>query len=210
MEQTWYDGYVQAVHAAFGARIVCIGVQGSQARGEAGPDSDIDMVLILDRMDAADLERYREAVAGLSGREKLCGFVSGRETLRCWDRAELVSFYYDTRPIEGDLDFLLPEIGPAAARRSVHAGACAIYHACAHNLVHAQDAQVVDELRKAAFFVMRTQYFCRHGVFITGRAALMERLDERSRAVLEADDWQASSARLLAWAEKLIIEGEGL
>ena len=37
----WLDKYIEAVDAAFGARIVFIGLQGSYARGEAHEGSDI-------------------------------------------------------------------------------------------------------------------------------------------------------------------------
>lgn len=45
----WLDKYIEAVDAAFGARIVFIGLQGSYARGEAHEGSDIDVVLILNK-----------------------------------------------------------------------------------------------------------------------------------------------------------------
>ena len=80
----WLEQFTAAVSRAFPDRVVCIGLQGSRGRGEAGPESDIDMVVILDRLEYGDLARYREAVAQLPHRELLCGFVSGREELLAW------------------------------------------------------------------------------------------------------------------------------
>ena len=34
---------------AFGSRLIYVGLQGSYLRGEAGPDSDIDAMVVLDR-----------------------------------------------------------------------------------------------------------------------------------------------------------------
>lgn len=48
--QRWLDEYVSAVDAAFGARIEFIGLQGSYARGEQHEGSDIDVVLLLDKL----------------------------------------------------------------------------------------------------------------------------------------------------------------
>ena len=48
--QHWLDEYVSAVDAAFGARIEFIGLQGSYARGEQHEGSDIDVVLLLDKL----------------------------------------------------------------------------------------------------------------------------------------------------------------
>lgn len=46
--EQWLQAYLQMVQALFGERICCVGLQGSYGRGEAGADSDIDIVLILD------------------------------------------------------------------------------------------------------------------------------------------------------------------
>ena len=54
----WMREYIAAVQERFGRRVRFIGLQGSFARGEAGPGSDIDAVLILDRVEAADLTAY--------------------------------------------------------------------------------------------------------------------------------------------------------
>ena len=44
--EQWLQAYLQMVQALFGERICCVGLQGSYGRGEAGADSDIDVVLI--------------------------------------------------------------------------------------------------------------------------------------------------------------------
>ena len=132
----WMDGFTAAVRQAFGGRVYCIGLQGSRARGEAGPDSDIDTVVILDRWAPDDWARYGAVLDSLPGRERVCGFVSGRDELLCWDAAELFGFYYDTVPWYGDLDALKTRFTMADARRAVRIGACGIYHACAHNCLH--------------------------------------------------------------------------
>ena len=53
--EAWLRQYRAAVEEVFGERIVCIGLQGSRGRGEAGTGSDIDMVLVLDDVSAEDL-----------------------------------------------------------------------------------------------------------------------------------------------------------
>ena len=90
--ENWMKQYCGAVRAAFGDRVRYIGLQGSRGRGEAGPDSDIDVVCILDSCSLQDLETYRAAVKDLPDRDKLCGFVSGTAELAAWDRGELFQF----------------------------------------------------------------------------------------------------------------------
>ena len=60
--QNWMEVYIRAVRAAFGDRVRYVGLQGSRGRGEAGPDSDIDVVCILDRCSLQG-KVYREEAA---------------------------------------------------------------------------------------------------------------------------------------------------
>lgn len=125
-EKAWMAQFCQAVKDEFGGRIVCIGLQGSRGRGEEREDSDIDMVVVLDRVELEDLDRYRRVVANLPCRELLCGFVSGKEELLAWEPGDLFQFYHDTAPVVGDLEFLRghsPERTPVG--QSILA--CAIY-----------------------------------------------------------------------------------
>lgn len=203
--EQWLQAYLQMVQALFGERICCVGVQGSYGRGEANTDSDIDMVLILDRISGVDLKRYRKAADQLPQRDKLCGFVSGRVELEHWDRAELVSFYYDTVPIQGNLDFLLPLLRPADVRRAVLAGACGIYHACSHNFLHEQSPELVLQLQKAAFFTLRVAQFERTGIFVKRKQELLPLLRPEEQRLLQSQtDWQRMSDWLLQWASQVI------
>ena len=75
--EKWMDAFTQAVLEAFGERVCCVGLQGSRARGEAGPDGDIDVVVILDAWHMEDWPRYEAVLESLPARDKVCGFVSG-------------------------------------------------------------------------------------------------------------------------------------
>lgn len=208
----WMEEYRAAVEAAFGSRVVCLGLQGSQARGEATPESDIDAVLVLDRLAPADLARYREAVCGLPCREKLCGFVGGKEELLGWEPGDLFALYSDTAPLVGDLEFLRPLAGPDAARCCVRNGACAIYHACVHDLLHERSPELLAGLQKAAFFALRAAWYCRTGRIVKQRCELAPLLPPAQRALLEGDpaDLDGLGGRLLEWAGRTIRTGEGL
>ena len=101
--EVWMQGYLRAVQEAFGERVRFVGLQGSRARGEARPGSDIDVVLLLDELSWQDVLTYRRAIEELPLRELVCGFVSGVEELAAWDAGELVFFYHDTVPVFGSL-----------------------------------------------------------------------------------------------------------
>ena len=207
----WMAEYLDKLRETFGAeRLVCVGLQGSQAQGEAGPESDIDAVLILDRAEGEDLLRYRAALEQMPQREKICGFVSGRRELACWERGDLFSFYYDTVPFYGSLDFIGETLTPADARRAVHNGECALYHACAHNLVHAHSGEVLSQLQKSLFFTLRALHFCRTGTFLRRRGELLPALPEEERALLRgAGTLEEASAALLGWCGRTMAACTG-
>ena len=92
----WLDEYVGCVRRCFGDRVLFVGLQGSHGRGEAGKDSDIDLVLILDHASADDLCAYDAAISDLPQREKICGsFPVGTN---CAVGARPISFSSTTTP----------------------------------------------------------------------------------------------------------------
>ena len=193
----WMDAFAAAVRQAFGARVYCVGLQGSRARGEANEDSDIDVVVILDEWRAEDWQRYEAVLDSLPERDKVCGFVSGKRELLAWEPSELFGFYYDTFGIED-------------ARRAVRIGACGIYHACAHNCLHEKSGEMLHGLYKSAFFTLRADYFCRTGEFVRTKSELLSLLDGEAHAILAAGMGDADgsfaeqSETLLAWASSMI------
>ena len=48
--KTWMEAFIRRMRQAFGDRLAFVGLQGSRARGEATPKSDIDVVVVLDRL----------------------------------------------------------------------------------------------------------------------------------------------------------------
>ena len=54
--QSWMAALTAALRQAFGARLVCVGLQGSRARGEAGPQGGIGAGVLPDHLAMADLD----------------------------------------------------------------------------------------------------------------------------------------------------------
>lgn len=202
--QSWMAALTAALRQAFGARLVCVGLQGSRARGEAGPQSDIDAVVLLDHLAMADLDTYRAILDALPARSLACGFVSGVDILCAWDKAELFQFCQDTDVVYGSLEAALAVIPPDAARQAVHRGACAIYHACCHNYLHAQAA--LDGLTKSLWFTLQAKYFCDTGRYIRRHRDLLPVLPPAEQALLTAQPGCLGehTARLLDWAAACI------
>ena len=58
----WKPLAMAALREAFGERLLCMGLQGSYLRGEVRPDSDIDLLVVLDHVDLTDLDHFHEAM----------------------------------------------------------------------------------------------------------------------------------------------------
>ena len=212
--KTWMEAYLQAVRAAFGGRVQYVGLQGSRGRGEAGPDSDIDVVCILDTCSLQDLETYRAAVADLPDRDKLCGFVSGAAELAAWDPADLFQFRYDTADWYGHLSDLLPPEQEGDARRALHAGACGLYHLCCHNFLHGRSVETLAEAFKAAVFLLQAKVYVEQGVYCRRREDLAQRLTGADRDILQTaqalkagacrEDLTDLTDRLFAWCRDVV------
>ena len=213
----WMDHFVQTLSAAFGERVWFVGLQGSYGRGEATEASDIDTVVILDTLSPADIETYNAMLDTLSPRELLCGFLSGKEELLNWEPADLLQFYYDTTPIKGSLDALLPLLDSAAVDKAIKFGACNIYHGCVHNMLHEKNEDILRGLYKSASFVVQAIAFKQTGKYTKHKNDLLEVVSSDERAIVEtfmrlnnggAVEFNLMSETLFAWAKKWIVEND--
>jgi len=205
------EQFIEKVRAAFGERMVFIGLQGSHARGEATEHSDIDVVVVLDTFTYQDLTVYDHAISALPHREKICGFISGVAELQNWDRADRFQFYYDTVSFYGSLDAIFPAPDRADADHAVHAGACAIYHGCVHNAIHEKSPEILRSLYKSAVFVLQAKYFCETEHYLRKKTDLLNVLNGADRQILSSimtDDFHQKfsvlSRQLMEWSGALI------
>lgn len=215
---TWMKQYLSQLKSLFGSRLTFVGLQGSYGRGEATDGSDIDVVIILDHADPEDLKAYGIMLDSLPNREKVCGFISGRQELKHWEHSDLFQFYYDTTPIFGNIDFLKELIGEEDVRRAVRIGACNLYHMCGHNMVHEKDGELLKALYKSASFTVQAVSYLQTGTYRKQKAELLPVLQLPERRILETaialkqqnglaqDEFDRLSEQLFKWASNLITE----
>ena len=191
----WLNRFAERVLQTFPGRTLFVGIQGSQGRGEATADSDIDVVVVLDKLSY----------------EEICGFISGREELANWDRTDLFQFYYDTTAVYGSIDWIRGYIANYDIRRFVHMGACNIYHACVHNAVHEKNPDALREILKQASFVIKAKYYLENKEYIKKNADLIPLLTGEDKPVLELlaeekwkEDFDGSSKMLMEWSGNII------
>ena len=102
--RAWMDKFLEALNDTFKDRVWFVGLQGSYGRGEATETSDIDVVVIIDELSAADIKAYSSMLHTLSHRDLICGFLSGKNEILNWEPSDLFQFCNDTTPIKGSLD----------------------------------------------------------------------------------------------------------
>ena len=207
--------FLQKLNSTFGSRVWFVGLQGSYGRGEAHDTSDIDIVVILDELSASDVQKYNAMLDTLSDRELICGFLSGKDELLKWEPSDLFQFYYDTTPIKGSLDALLPLLDKAAVDRAIKIGACNIYHGCVHNMLHEKSEDILRGLYKSASFVVQAITFKQTGTYIRFQKELLGVVSADERKIVEiflklkngeTIDFDTMSEELFAWVKKRIAE----
>ena len=211
----WLNGFLKALNDTFAERVWFVGLQGSYGRGEATETSDIDLVVILDELGVADIQAYHAMLDTLPHRELICGFLSGKNELLHWEPSDLFQFYYDTKPIKGTLDALLPLLDSEAVNRAIRIGACNIFHGCVHNMLYEKSEDILKGLYKAASFVVQAIVFKQTGAYVIHQKDLLSVVSEDALAIVEgflrmkngdAIDFVSMSETLFAWAQKWIVE----
>ena len=212
----WMPVFLQTLEDTFAERIWFVGLQGSRSRGEATETSDIDTVVILDDLTAADLQTYHNMLDTLPHRELICGFLSGKQDLLHWEPSDLFQFYYDTTPILGSLDALLPQIDDAAVNRAIKTGVCNIYHGCVHNMLYEHSEDILRGLYKSASFVIQAICFRQTGRYVHQQQELKHVAAPEERTILDtflylkhggSVDFQPMSETLLNWSKARITKG---
>ncbi len=210
---TWMHSFLKTINEAFGDRVWFVGLQGSYGRGEARDTSDIDVVVILDKLSASDIQAYNAVLDSLPHRELICGFLSGKNEILNWDPSDLFQFYYDTTPIKGSLDELLTAIDETAVNRAIKIGVCNIYHGCVHNMLHEKSEDILRGLYKSASFVIQAIYFRKTEKYIRYQNELSTLVSSDERAIVDTFielksggtvDFESMSESLFVWCKKWI------
>lgn len=207
--KVWMGELAEKLTGRFGDRLLFLGLQGSYGRGEAGEDSDIDVVTVLDRVELEDLDEYRAAVRGMPEGEKACGFLCGAAELKSWPKYDLCQLARDVRAYRGELGPLLPPLGREDLAQAAAIGASGIYHAAVHTYLYAPKDNwpgFLKEAHKGAFFALRALYELRTGESVRAKRDLLPRLSGDEREILAysllhtQEEPEAAFARLLRWS----------
>lgn len=205
--------FIHCLDENFGDRVCFVGLQGSYGRNEATENSDIDIVVILDEFNTKDIALYNSILDSMPHREKLCGFISGKNEIMNWETADLFQFYHDTKPLKGSLDDFIPVIDDENVKRAVKSGVCNIYHGCVHNMLYEKSDEILKGLYKGASFVLQAVVFRRTGEYFSRQTDLLSHLSHDEKQIIETFinlknggtvDFVTMSEALFEWAKKEI------
>ncbi|MBQ2767312.1 MAG: nucleotidyltransferase domain-containing protein [Clostridia bacterium] len=209
----WMNQFLSALDKNFGDRVWFVGLQGSYGRGEATETSDIDVVVILDELSAADLQIYNSLVNTLPHSELMCGFLCGKNEILHWAPSDLFQFYYDTNPIRGCLDELLPLLDQAAVDRAIKIGVCNIFHSCVHNMLYDKSDEILKGLYKSASFVVQAICFRQTGNYVRCQKDLIPIISSEEQSIVNTFftlknggiiDFNQMSEKLFTWSKRWI------
>lgn len=204
----WMNGLIDQLMIEFKERLVLVGLQGSRARGEQREDSDIDVVVIIEDLNADDLALYRNVIQEVPHAELACGFVGSPDVLAAWPRHDVFNLVNDTNIRYGSFDFMDTEFTAEEAKLAADACASEIYHALCHTAVFEPDMlpALLQGCLKSVFFGIRAKHFAQTGKFVNSRAQLLNLVNDSERWLLQAYDKDVQmdnkelASKLLRWS----------
>ena len=182
----WLADLLERLRDTFGERLIFVGHHGSWARGEAGPESDIDTIVILDDIGSNNLIAYRGVIDAMPNARRLASsFLGSISELQAWPRTDMVQLYYGCKPLHGTLDGLIDKPTDTDLTEDIRLKAAENLHMARHYLLHPHDlSEVVHKLYnpfKCCFFALQSWMLLRDGRFL-------ERNDELLIFLSDADD----------------------
>ena len=218
------DAYLQELIAAmkgeFGGRLLYVGLQGSYLRGEATEGSDLDVMVIIDRLSVRDLDTYREIISRMENYEKSCGFICGMDEFSKWNPLEICHVLHSTKDYYGTLSALIPRYERQDILNFVKLSLGNLYHEICHRYIHADAAcnrEALPMTYKGVFFILQNLYYLKAGVFCLTKRELMDMLEDGDRAVMETSlnihleaeyDFERAFEQLFAWCQKTMMHCE--
>ena len=181
----WLDIVIKKLQKEFEQRLLFVGLQGSYNRGEATPNSDIDIVVILDNLSFEDLKKYHLIIDSMPDKDKSCGFISGKDELQNWSKSDLFQFFYDTKSLYGNLKDIIQPPSIDEIKQSIKISSENLYHASIHSFVHSNNyVEDLQNLYKSTFFILQAKYFIETKKYIPTKIQLLELLNGIDRDIL--------------------------
>ena len=183
--EDWLSEFIKRLRDCFDRELLFAGLQGSCARGEATPESDVDLVVIFRQLRMDELGKYRKLLSDLPFSDHICGFVCGEQELLAWPAFDRFHLCMDTKPMFGSLDKYCPTLDRHELEEAVLLSVSELYHDVCHSYLFGKDRTAdLKRMQKAAFFILRLKHYAQKGVFLHTREKLLKELDKPEAGLL--------------------------
>ena len=199
-------------------RLLYVGLQGSYLRGEATEESDIDIVVFIEKITPEDLITYRNIISALDEPAKSCGFICGREELQHWNPLEICNFLHGTMDYFGDITRYVPAYTESDVVNFIKLSASNLYHEITHRYVHAdvnRNREALPHSYKNVFFILQSVYYLKTGVFYRTKQELLTVLSNEDKDVMmiamelpDRDEYDVDAVfqRLFTWCQRVLTD----
>ncbi|AKB27983.1 hypothetical protein MSSAC_1610 [Methanosarcina siciliae C2J] len=184
---TYFKELIDLLKQNYSSRLLYVGLQGSYFRGEADEISDIDVMVILDRLSVNDMETYREIIAECGNSDKSCGFICGESDIKNWNPCEICQLVHTTKDYYGRLSEFVPTYTVEDERTYIKMSLNNLYHELCHRYIHDSRAKNIMKLPgtyKSVFFILQNIHFQNTGNFILTKRELLSQLPDEDKKVL--------------------------
>lgn len=182
----WLDLAIDKLKEAFKEKLLFVGLQGSYKRGEATPESDIDLIVILDNMTFNNLKTYRSIINNMPNKNKACGFISGKKEIQKWSKSDLFQFFYDTKSIYGRIEDIIEPPSVEDIKISIKISSENLYHSAVHSFMYSDNyIRDLQNLYKDTFFMLQAKYFVKTKNYISTKKQLLEYLEGEDKEILD-------------------------
>jgi uncharacterized protein len=189
----WLDLLMHNLSNTFGERLVFAGHTGSFVRGEATENSDIDLNVILDKIDINDLITYRQIIKKMPCISRACGFICSVQEIKAWPRNELFHFINGCKVLCGNIFDLIDGPDNRDITDYIRNSSSAILHETRHKLIYSEhyDVNSLEFSYKNIFFILQASWFLKVNKFILTKKEMLSILhDDLDRTVLDINiDW---------------------
>lgn len=183
--EIWLQEFTSKLFEEFDTRIKFVGLQGSYKRGEATEDSDVDLVVILDKLTFEDLVEYKKIIHSMPFYEKACGFICGEDEIYNWPKFELFHLLNDTLPLQGNLLNFIPPLKREDIFDAIKINSANLYHQLCHGYLYEnRDIEVLYQGYKRAFYILQILYYLRSNNYVDTKKELVYLLDGEDKEIL--------------------------
>ena len=179
---------IEKLKEKYSDRLVYVGLQGSFLRGEATENSDIDIMVVIDKLNVSDLDKYRLIIDSLECSDKMCGFICSKTDIQNWNPLEICNLINSTKDYYGNLSDLVPVYTDKDIKNYIKISINNLYHEICHRYIYSDKITNKENLKysyKSVFFILQNLYYLKNKKFIKTKKELLNLLEGKNREVLE-------------------------